>query len=96
MNNWVFDEKFEQKRLDARLEWYNPPQNWQIHNSCLVEWDTLITGGKKRTWAILRITAICDRAVRRFLIKVTTHVLLPGASIRSVVLMVCAFPRPVG
>lgn len=36
MNNWVFDEKFEQKRLDARLEWYNPPQNWQIHNSCLV------------------------------------------------------------
>lgn len=36
MNDVVFDEKFEQKRLDTRLQWYNPPQNWQIRDSRLV------------------------------------------------------------
>jgi len=36
MNTVLLNEKFEHDTLDTKLQWHNPPQNWQIRDSCLV------------------------------------------------------------
>ncbi|GAK58785.1 hypothetical protein U27_05760 [Candidatus Vecturithrix granuli] len=36
MNTILLDENFDQKTLNAKLQWYNPSQNWQIRDSWLI------------------------------------------------------------
>ena len=36
MHEIFLHETFDTPTIDPRLGWYNPPQKWSIHNSCLV------------------------------------------------------------